>query len=231
MGLLFAVVIALLISPIRIWVDYRHRGKTEDTLLVKVGLLWGLSSFSVQVPVISTSIKGVEVQAEAGKDRRMGLSLSSLGEIFGKLRTLNIIKGPGRMLLKFFRRSITVQHFVWHTEIGIWDCAHLAQLCGALWAAKGMACAWLHTLFALSRPPVLRVYPKFNRSYFRTALSCILEFPLGYAIIVAFCALYLALKLKLIKRGGENVRTSNSRADENSHGEYQGDGGRQYSNR
>lgn len=232
MLLLVAVVITLLVSPIRIWIDYRHRGKTEDTLLVKVGMLWELIGFSIQVPVITTSIRGVEVQAEAGRKRKqIALNLTSLKDAGNKLQALKALWRPVRKFLGFFRRAITIQGFVWHTEVGMWDCARLAQFCGTLWAVKGMVGAGLQSFFRFGKKPVFRVLPQFNRNHFRTVLTCIMEFPLGYAIIASFFALYLALKLKLIKRGGEIVRTSNSRADEDSHGEHQGDGRRQYSNR
>jgi hypothetical protein len=227
--LLLAGAVFLFISPVRIWIDYRHRGKAEDSLLVQLRFLWGLSSFSLQVPVISATVRGVTIEAEAGKRKeRIGLKPSP-GWLRQSLRTLKFLRV--RKILNFFRRSLTIRRLVWHTEIGMRDCARLAQLSGALWAAKGMAGAWLQSLLRAERPPVFRVLPHFNRSHFRTVFTCILEFPLGYAIIASFWALYAMLKFKLTKRGGENVRTSNSRADENGHGEHQGNGGCQYGNR
>jgi len=227
-----AVAVIVLISPVSVWVDYRHRGKTEDTLLFQVGVLWGLQKFSVQVPVISSSSRGISVQAEAGKVKKsLGFSVPSLQEIKQYLAFVKRVKGTLRRFFNLCRRIIKVRQFVWHTEIGIDDSARLAQMTGALWAVKGMVSAGLYRMFKFSKQPVFRVRPHFNRSYFRTVFTCILEFPLGYAIIAAFFAGYLVIKLKLSKRGEVNVRTSNPRPDEDSHGKYQRDGRCQYSNR
>ena len=230
-GLTFVIAI-LLISPVRIWVDYRHRGKTEDTLLLQVSLFWGLCPFSIQVPVISSTAKGVSVEAEAGKKKRkVQLKIPSLGQIKKSLQLVQEFKNVIHKFTKFTRRVFKIRQFVWHTEIGLADSARLAQITGILWAVKGTVSAGLVTLLRFTRPPVIRIRPCFNRSYFRTVFTCIVEFPLGYIIIAGFFAVYFVVKVKLSKRGEVNVGTSNSRPDENSNGEHQGNGRRQYSHR
>jgi hypothetical protein len=226
-GLVFVAV--MLSSPVGLWVDYRHRGKTEDSLLLKVSLLWGIGHYTVQVPVISSSDKGVSVEAEAGKKKsRFRLSVPSLGQI---KQSVKHTKGWLHWFYSFSRRVIRIKQFVWHTELGLVDSARLAQITGALWAVKGTVSAGLQKLFRFAKPPVLRVRPSFNRSYFRTVFTCILEFPLGYIIIVGLFIIAMVIKVKLSKRGEVNVGTSNPRPDENSHGKHQRNGRRQYSHR
>lgn len=222
----------LLISPLGIWVDYRHRGKSEDSLLMQIQFLWGLGKFSVQVPVISASRGGLSLRATAGKQKkRIGIAMPSRRQFIRRMTAIQQVKGSVGRFLRLFRRSVKIKKLVWHTQLGINDSARLAQLTGMLWAVKGMVCAGAYGLFRFTTQPVLRVQPQYNRNFFRTVFSCILEFPLGYAIIAAFFAVYLVLKLKLSRRGEENVGTSNSGPDENSDGKYQGNGGCQYSNR
>ena len=103
--------------------------------------------------------------------------------------------------LKLFLRSVKIRRLVWHTEIGLRDSARLGLLGGALWALKGAVCAGLQQTVRLHRPPVLRVAPRFNSSYFRTVISCILEFPLGYAIIAAFICRLLGRKIQTFQKG------------------------------
>lgn len=224
--------VVLVISPVRIWIDYRHRGMTEDSLLLQISLLWDARTFSVRVPVISSSPSGVAVQAEAGQSKgKFKLSMPSIQQLKQNMAIIKELKGNFSWLFRFIRKVLWIKQLVWHTEIGLNDSARLAQIAGGLWAVKGTVSAAGQKIFQFSKQPVLRIRPYFNRSYFRTVFTCILEFRLGYIIIVAFFAVFLVLKLKLAKRGENNVGTSNSRLDEDSNGKYQRNGRRQYSHR
>lgn len=226
------IILILFFLPVRLWLDYRHRGKTEDSLLVQFSMLAGLINYTVEVPVISTSDRGLALGAKtASKKKRIKLSIPS-PEKFGQYwRQYNELRRSLKRIIRSFRNNLRVRTFVWQTELGMADSDRLAILTGSLWAVKGMICAGLHCLFTFSAPPVIRVFPRFNRNYFRVAFSCILEFPLGYAIITAFFVGYQAIKLKLKRRGEKIDRTSNSGSDEDSHGKYQGNGRCEYSNR
>lgn len=230
LGVVLAV--AAFFWPVRLWVDYRHRGKTEDTLLIQFCLWGGIGSLTFQVPVITTFSRGIAIRAEVGsKKKHLDFPLPTVKQL---RQYWQIFKKARRILhrvFSLFRRTMRIKRFVWHTEMGMNDSARLAQLTGALWAVKGTTCAALLNWFSFVGEPVFRVCPRFNRSYFRMVITCILEFPLGYAIIVTCFAIGLALKLKLIKRGEGNGRTSNPRPDEDSHGKYQRNGGCKYSDR
>jgi len=228
--ILLAGAAAVLISPLRIWVDYRHRGKTEDSLLVQISYLWGLGNINIQVPVITTSSKGVTLQASVKKKKRLRIPMPRLFQLMHLLKLHDFLQAM-RKFLRFLGRGINIRTLVWQTEIGFADSATLAQSIGVLWAVKGMVCAALARMLRFSKPPVFRVFPYFNRSFFRAVFSCILEISLGYAIIAAFFFIYLVLKLKLSKRGDKNVGTSNSRSDEDGDGKHQGNGRCQYGNR
>jgi hypothetical protein len=225
------VILCLFFLPVRLWLDYRHRGKTEDSMLVQFSI-WGLLQYSLEVPVISTSEKGLALGTKtASKKKRIQLSRPSPEELGRYWRQYKELLRSLKRVFRFFRRSLKVKSFVWHTEFGIRDSARLAILTGSLWAVKGMVCAALHHLFSFTAPPVIRVFPRFNRNYFRVAFSCILEFPLGYAIITAFYAGFQAIKFKLKRRGAKIDRTSNPGSNEDGHGKYQGNGRCEYSNR
>ena len=161
-----AVVVA---SPVRIWADYRHRGNIDDSLLLKAEFLWGLTSWTLQVPVISSSSRGIALRARTGQGERSNRivlpsgRLRRLEEFFRRLKKSK----P----LKLFLRSVKIRRLVWHTR-GV---GQRAWACGR--CVKGAVCAGLQQTVRLHRPPVLRVAPRFNSSYFRTVISCILEFP------------------------------------------------------
>ena len=218
-------------QPIRLWLDFRHRGKTEDSLLLQVSVLWGLIKYSLEVPIISTSSEGLALETHAdGKKNRMQLHVPSLQELGLYWRRFQENKDFLQRVFRLCRHGIKVKSFVWQTDFGFGDSDRLAILAGGLWALKGIIIASLNNVFNFTAPPVIRVFPRFDRNCFRVAFSCILEFPLGYAIITAFFAGCHVLK-NLIRRGAKIDRTSNPGLDEDGHGKHQRNGGREYSNR
>jgi len=133
--------------------------------LVQVGLLWGLKSFSVEVPIISSSAQGVAVQAEVGKKKKkIRLSIPSLEQLREHFKLLSSVKKQVKKILNFFFSSVKVKRFIWHTELGIQDSARLAPLVGAMWAVKGSACAALQSWFPFQKRPICRIIPHFNSS-------------------------------------------------------------------
>lgn len=215
-----AIVVAA--SPVRLWLDYRHRGKTEDSLLIQVGLMWDAYVFSTEVPVISSGSRGVAL--ETSSKRWFRLPRPSLAQVGAGMRSVSLLRRPLKRFAALSRRFISVRRFVWHTEVGLADSAAVAQLSGVLWAVKGVAAGMAQQFLPLTAPPVLRVKPQFGRNHFRTVFSCILEFPLGYIIIAGLFAVYMLVRVKIARRGEGNVRTSNPGANENSHGKHQRNG-------
>ena len=225
---LLIVVTIVLISPVRVWLDYRHQGLSEDALLVQSQVLWGAKTFALQVPVIATGKRGVSLQARSGKfSKRLKFEApTSLSQLKQAKQLFQAAKPVMQRQFKLTRRFLRIERLISHTEVGINDSALLAQLVGSLWGIKGLVVGKAQSVFRFTNQPILRIKPRFNQSYFRTVFSCILVFPLGYIIIVALITAYLLLKLKLALKRGENkdVGTSNSRSHEDSHGKHQGNG-------
>ncbi len=227
-----AILLLLFFLPVRLWIDYKHRGKTEDSLLVQISMLAGVFCYSLTVPVISSSDKGLTLGMQSGSKKKLRrFTFSIPPELIKCWRQYRDLWSSGIRTFRFFRKHIRIKRFVWHTELGMRESHRLAIVTGSLWAVKGMVLGGLHNFFFFSTPPTIRVFPRFNRNYFRVAFSCILEFPLGYAIITAFFAGFQAIKFRLKRRGANNGGTSNPGPDEDSHGEYQGNGRCEYSNR
>lgn len=224
-----AFLLFLAFLPIRLWVDYKHRGKSEDTLLVHFSTLWGLVEHSTEVPVVKGGRNKLSLASKATK-KKFTLSRPSLAELAGYWQDYQEIRRA--KISRLFRRNFKIRQLTWHTELGLEDSDRLAVLTGGLWAVKGLVVAGLYHVFSFSAPPVIRVLPRFNRNYFRLSVSCILEFPLGYAIITAFYAGFLAVKLILKRRSGKKSdRTSNPGPDEDSNGKHQGNGRCEHGNR
>ncbi|HOC06362.1 MAG TPA: DUF2953 domain-containing protein [Bacillota bacterium] len=218
--------------PVRLWIDYKHRGMKEDSFLVQISTLAGALSYSLELPVVRSSGKGMTFAQEKGSKKRGRRLLFSIPwKLSSNWRELRDSMRFGRGVFRFFRRQLKIKRFVWHTELGMRESHRLAIITGSLWAVKGMALSYLYNLYTFTAPPVIRVLPRFNKKILRVAFSCILEFPLGYAIMTAFFAGFQAIKLRLKRRGASNGRTSNPGSDEDSYGKYQGNGRCEYSNR
>ena len=137
-----AIFLLLLFLPVRLWIDYKHRGKTEDSLLVQISMLAGVFCYSLEVPVISSSDKGLTLGMQTGSEkRRRRLSFSIPQELGRYWRQYRDLLRSGTRIFRFFRRHLKVKRFVWHTELGMRESHRLAIVTGSLWAIKGMVLA------------------------------------------------------------------------------------------
>lgn len=228
----FIVLILLFFSPFRLWLDYRHRGLTEDSMVLQFTALGGLYRRTTMVPVIRSSPEGLVFgTVEARKRGRLTVPGPKPGGLAGYWQGLKDSLPMFLRLYPLYRRRLKVKSFRWQTEVGLTDSYSLALLSGALWAVKGVVVASLCRLFTFKTTPKIKVIPRFGRATFRLSVSCILEIPLGYAIITAVFVLFHKLKLRLKRRSANDERTSNPGADENRHGEHQGNGRCKYCHR
>ena len=203
----------LYFQPLRLWIDYRHRGQGQDSMFLQVSTLGGLFCYTA-VPAIDTKeIPDSRTNApEAGKQ-----FLERLSSLWQRYRDWWDLWYKVAWL---FPDRLRVRRFVWQTELGVEDCYSLALLTGGLWSLKGMVYAGINHLLSFTVPPAIRILPRFNRNLFRVSFSCILEIPLGYAMIVAFLTGFKASNHKVKRKGEQGERTPHTRSDEDSHGEH-----------
>jgi|GEM_PF-4815592 len=182
------------------WLTYRRRIAIEPSAHSKEPLLHSASSSSTEATD--------HVHAGAGM----------IGDLFHKvLQIRNLWPAVERLLHK-----ITVREYAWRTDIGLLDAVDTALLCGGAWIAMSGLTGLFTQLFTFAELPTLGVSPTFHRTAFSTRLSCIATLRLGKAIYAGLGLLWL------LRRGAARGRTSDSVADADSNGKYQGNGGREH---
>jgi len=127
-------------------------------------------------------------------------------------------------------RSFQVCDLEWRSRIGAGDAALTAITAGSLWSIKGGVIGILSNYLTLVRAPRLSVEPCFSSAVFESDVRCIVESPLGQAIIASL-RLYRLLHGKRERDANATSGSSHSIDDANRDGEPQRDGGRQHDHR
>ncbi|GAE25840.1 hypothetical protein JCM9140_1858 [Halalkalibacter wakoensis JCM 9140] len=189
--LLFIIVAA---SKIKIYVDYKHN-KDDDLLEAKV-TFWGMKVYSFSAPVIkvdddSASLIVEEEQKIAGMETKKALPVTPelLHDYFRWLKDfLDHVVGLHKIVKKFLKK-VSVNSFTWHTDIGVGDAAHTAQLAGAIWGVKGNIVGLIGNYMRMKFMPKLSVDPHFQAMVSHTYLSCMFSFRIGHAILAGLMLL------------------------------------------
>jgi hypothetical protein len=112
-------------------------------------------------------------------------------------------------------RSLKIKSF--HMELGTGDAAETGILTGLLWSFLGI---FQHHLGARTGRGKFTIIPHFNRQVLRIEVSGILQVQPGHIITVMGQLLAKIIWEKYGKGVDAGGRTSNSRFNENCHGEY-----------
>ncbi|MGI6364040.1 MAG: hypothetical protein ACOX21_09960 [Bacillota bacterium] len=67
---MLAILLLLFFLPVRLWIDYKHRGMKEDSFLVQISTLAGALSYSLELPVVRSSGKGMTFAQGKGKQKK-----------------------------------------------------------------------------------------------------------------------------------------------------------------
>ncbi|MCY0901591.1 MAG: DUF2953 domain-containing protein [Firmicutes bacterium] len=127
-------------------------------------------------------------------------------------------------------RSFRVCDFQWGSRIGAGDAALTAITAGSLWSIKGGVVGVMSNYLTLVRAPNLNVEPCFSAAVFESDVLCIVESPLGQAIMASL-RLYRLLHGRRERDANATPGSSHSVNDANRDGEPQRDGGRQHDHR
>lgn len=79
-------------------------------------------------------------------------------------------------------RSADLQHFRWHTTIGMSDAASVGTIVGLVWSIKGIANQIIRSNFRIRQPFDIQVQPIFQTSFFHTSFQCIVSIRPGKAM-------------------------------------------------
>ncbi|WP_332634415.1 DUF2953 domain-containing protein [Halalkalibacter flavus] len=189
--ILFTIII---FSRVKIYIDYRHN-QDDDLLDAKV-TFWGMRIYTFSAPVIkidddTASLIVEEEQKIAGIESKKALPVTPelLQHYFRWLKDfLDHVVGLHKIVRKFLKK-VRVNSFTWHTDIGVGDAAHTAQLAGAIWGVKGNIIGLVGNYMRMKFMPKLTIDPHFQAMVSHTYLSCMFSFRIGHAIVAGLMLL------------------------------------------
>ncbi|KON86745.1 hypothetical protein AF332_08015 [Sporosarcina globispora] len=208
---LLIAVIALIIllfiimaTKLKIYFHFYH-GNDNDHLRIQFKAWFGMIRYKIEVPLIKVDdnsptiiVKEKEAagtQENAPKKETKQYSAENLIDSLHDTKAMiNHIVSLHKIIRKFLKR-VTIRNLEWHTFAGIGDAAHTGMLTGALWAIKGGILGLISHYMKLKTPLSITVTPHFQFSVSQTALSCMIHFRVGHAMLAG---------IKLIKywKGG-----------------------------
>ncbi|GAE34146.1 DUF2953 domain-containing protein [Halalkalibacter akibai] len=207
-GLIFLFVV-IAITKVKIDILYRHH-QDDDLLEVKT-FIWKMRVYTFSAPVIKVDDDSASVIVEdeheiAGMKMKNKLPITPeliVEDLRWLKRFLDHVVGLHKIVRKFLKK-VHVNHFRWHSDIGVGDAAHTAQLIGAIWALKGSIIGIVGNTMRIRKMPKLTINPHFQAMVSHTHLSCIISFRIGHAIIAGL------MLLKHWRRRPKRVRTNAS---------------------
>lgn len=204
--LLIIIVLVVLYSKITLHLTVKKKNQ-DDTILLKVTLLFGMINFDYQIPVIMLKNlqEGIMIEQDfsdnlpkrQSKSSEQGIDKEKAKRWWQDFKELiKATKGLKKWVISTLRR-VRVTRLEWSTNVALSDAAHTATLTGALWGVKSTLVGWLSYHILLMRRPKLFVVPVFGSPpFFSTDLLCIAEIRCGYAIYAGLVLIVRVLKVK-----------------------------------
>ncbi|WP_052807199.1 DUF2953 domain-containing protein [Risungbinella massiliensis] len=202
--LFFVIMVILLLSPLRIEIDYQRKAK-DDNGNVRLSIWKGLIGYRFKIPSIDYQglDNGVKVTSQSK-------STKTAPEVFEKKSDVTITKTTleklqdcyhymldnisyFHQLLRSFFRHVECQKFLWATLIGTGDAAEAGVLTGLGWAVKTTITGFFAGYIQWKEAPELEVFPDYHRSILETRFHSIFQFRIGHAIILIL-RIYLRIR-------------------------------------
>ncbi|MBS3872868.1 MAG: DUF2953 domain-containing protein [Firmicutes bacterium] len=231
-------VVALLLAKAEVELKYERKG-SDDRVTIRMLGPYGVVFQRTEVSVVDLgptleSLR-LEVQVttkeEVGDapvvDYRMEADISDSQKLLRLARAVQGLVQDYRRVIQYAERRTKLRSLSWQTAIGTGDAASTAILCGMLWGLKGMLLGSLQSRLTIEdKNMTIAVFPSFNERKFQTFLHCILSLRVVHIIGAGY--ILWKEKRKRKKRGERSGKSSNPRADEDSHGKHSGHGRRQH---
>lgn len=182
------LLIVLCITKVRVKAVYKHQ-KDDDLFEVKVYLAF-IKVYTFSAPLIrvdddSASIivkENHDLSVKKQKKRQVITPKKILENIEHFKDIMQRIIGFHRIVKKFLSK-VSIHELKWHTEVGIGDAAHSAQLAGTIWTLKGSIIGLISHYLKIRSRPSLTVTPHFQGIHSRMFFSCIISVRIGHAIV------------------------------------------------
>ncbi|WP_164525492.1 DUF2953 domain-containing protein [Siminovitchia acidinfaciens] len=216
-ALLF-VIVALLMSKVKLEFSFRMKNLSECTLNIHVKAVYGLIR-------IKRCLDIKELISQQVNDDETPRTIHKWQEKLKDAPTSSVIKEMKHPVLEAIKK-LDILCFIWRSCAGLGDAALTGRLAGAAWSIKGVIEAWLKRYVPMKKDPEITFFPLFNSIGFESELSCMLSIRTGKAILTMF-RLYKNWK-KLNNRRIENNGTSNQGFNDDSDGEFERNDRREY---
>lgn len=220
--ILAAVLLLILsLSKVRLRLRYRRQGK-DDEFALECYLWGGLLFYKLEIPVVKmekTKPKPRQkprplplfwpVPRPAFKIRSEleGRGGRPIAEDKKEVRVpaparflkvaINVLRQAKRYhtAIMYLLGRVHLRDFRWETEVGTGDPSLTGFSTGLAWGLKGSLLTFVYRLLAPGgNRPVVAVTPNFEKACLNTALDCIFEIRIGYAILTGFKAIILRSK-------------------------------------
>jgi hypothetical protein len=188
--ILIVVLLLLVFTKIRVHFDYKRVHK-NDIIHIKASAWYGLFHYTFKVPVIKKDDDSVAIVVKKEKGMKEETKKEGLDKItpedlrdgLADMKTLLQHIVNFHRVIRHFLGKVQVIEFAWHSMVGTKNAAHTGVLTGACWALKGSIIGLLTTYFNFRIMPSYSITPDFQRWQANTAISCILQFRIGQAMV------------------------------------------------
>lgn len=219
--LLVIFIILFLLSLVVRVIFEGHLYFNDINLRVKVKVL-GITVLKYTIPHMAIlrnplrlSFRKKKQEPGSNKNKKDTITKENLYEIIDEADQL-MDEFQGSQMASSIFKIIKIRKVYWHTIIGLGEADLSAISIGVIWAIKSQLLRWLGDHVPLPSRINIQVEPKFQALILGTDFSCMISFRLGKAIISGFRL------VRQLKGRHKDVRTSDSRANENGDGKFAG---------
>ncbi|TDQ39104.1 DUF2953 domain-containing protein [Aureibacillus halotolerans] len=175
--------IVLLCTTVRIQCMYKREEK-NDIFEVTI-VMWRFIRIKKKIPMLAVSENEPALVAEVDGKKEKKTKLISIDDAIQRIEEIHklVLRITGmRKIARRFLKHLQIVKFEWKSEVGTGDAATAGVAAGAAWSIKGVVLGMLSTFLTLKCPPVIHVWPNFQRPCLNMYLNCMVSFKIGHAI-------------------------------------------------
>lgn len=190
--LLFALLLIVIFTKIKVYINYQHHND-DDHLIIQFKAWFGLIKYKLEFPLIKIDdnsptivVKQDKSNSKQDSPKQKSTKQYSLEDLLNSIRDVKeLLKSVVLLqtIVQKFLKKVAVRKFEWHTVVGLGDAASTGMISGAIWAVKGGVVGIVSNFLKLQAVPVMSVTPQFQHAISQVAVSCMIQFRIGHAIL------------------------------------------------
>ncbi|MFS0780566.1 DUF2953 domain-containing protein [Bacillus sp. 1P06AnD] len=200
-AVLILLAIYIVCSSITISLLYTHNAD-NDQLVLRIKALSGIYRKKISFPVIKVNVsKGsvdVKENLDADKKKKESITMETIKRQIDQTKKFLWAIKDAKPIISDFLHKVKINKLFWHSAIGTSDAALTAKISGVAWSVKGMLIALMQQTFSVRCRMDYEVMPVYHQKKSSTELECIIQIPVGKAIVTAW-------KLLVHYRGSKKI--------------------------